>query len=200
MIKILAGYYFFVGLLIAKANHLFSPADPGEDNLYIYRLLCVLTSICLSAYFHTILSKKWKKALVLVFCAFNCVYYLFNNVIGDGHKVFDSMAYVLLSSTLVVLIFIFMHQLMTNVGEEPLSMNFDFWFSSSQLIYFLGSFLVFLTYGYLTKKAISSDGYRGYSQSLIWLWGVHNVLLFLSALLTVGSIAWMSFHKKSSSF
>jgi hypothetical protein len=193
VIKILAGYYFLAGLFIVKATHFKSP---GESNLQVYSLLCVLTSFGLGAYLYTILIMRWKKALVLFFCILNGGFYLFNNI-GAHPQVFDSIAYVLLSSTIVILIFMYLHQMLSKVSEDPLSMNFDFWFSSAQLIYFLGSFVIFLMYGYMTGKFLADRTMRNYQIALTWLWGVHNVLLFLSSLITLGSIVWISSHKKS---
>ena len=168
----------------------------GETNIQLYNLLCLLTSFSLGAYFYTVLHKRWKKILVLIFCAANGAYYVFNNVVEDGQAVFDSLAYVILSSTLVILIFMFMHEVMSNVKEEPLSMNFDFWFVASQLLYFMGGFVIFLTYGSMTWKVLSKDALSDYTNVLTWVWGVHNVLLFLSALITLGSIAWISYRRK----
>jgi hypothetical protein len=79
-------------------------------------------------------------------------------------------------------------------------LNFDFWFVSSQFFYYLGSFFIFLTYGYLTKKLISSPEYS--KQNIFYirqLWVAHNVLLFLSALVIAGSLLWISFRRKSPS-
>jgi hypothetical protein len=92
----------------------------------------------------------------------------------------------------------FMHQILANVSEESLSMNFDFWFVSSLLIYNLGAFIIFLTFGYLTRKILPAELYSFENRDLVTaVWGVHNVLLFLSSLLTLASAVWISFHKKS---
>jgi hypothetical protein len=86
-----------------------------------------------------------------------------NNLIFPGRAIFDSTAYVLLSSGIVIMAFMFMHQVLTHVTEEVLSMNFDFWFICSQLVYFLGAFAIFLTYNYLTQKII--EGFYSWENS-----------------------------------
>ena len=166
----------------------------GVSNIPLYAFLCMLTSIGLGVYFYNTLIARWKKFLVLITCLVNATYYVLNNVIQSGVPVFDSMAYVILSFTIVMLIFIYMHQLLNQVNDEPLSMNIDFWFVTSQLFYFLGSFAIFLMYGYLTTKFLGNQ--LKSSTSLTWLWGLHNILLFLSALLTLGSVIWISSRKK----
>jgi hypothetical protein len=194
VIKIVCGYYFVAGIFMVKALLVLGT---GVTNIHDYSLLCLMSSFCLGAYFYNILEARWLKILSLIFCVVNGAYYIFNNVVQDGQRVFDSMAYVILSSTLVILIFAFMHQLLNQVKEEPLSMNFDFWFVSSQFLYFVSNFAIFLTFGYMTNKVLTNDALPIYTNTLTWLWGVHNVLLFLSALLTMGGILWISYRMKS---
>lgn len=193
IIKILSGYYFLAGLLILKATLLL---DKNGTNIQSYSQLCMLTAFGLGAYFYNVLQLRWQKIIVLLMCFVNGIYYLFQNVVQPGLTVFDSLAYVILSATIVIMIFMFMHQLLSQVKEEPLAMSFDFWFVASQLIYFLGAFAIFLMYGYMTAKIISNDVLPNGKAAMMWLWGVHNVLLFLSALLTTGGIAWISSRKK----
>jgi hypothetical protein len=193
IIKVLSGYYLICALLIAKAAMY---AGTKGSNIYLYSILCVLSSFCLGAYFYTVLKSQWPRMLVFLICALNGGYYLLANVIQSAPGVFDSLAYVLLAFSIVVLCFAYIIQLMRNVKEEALSMDFDFWFVTSQLIYFIGSFVIFLTFGYLTKKVMEDPSYVGYSRPLTWLWGLHNVLLFLSSLVATGGILWIFYRKK----
>ena len=166
----------------------------GRTNIPFYTLLCVLTSFSLGSYFFTILNRKWQKGIAVVACLINGGYYVTNNLIKSSPVVFDSLAYVILSATIVVFIFMFMHQLLSEVKVEPLSLNFDFWFVSAQLFYFLGAFIIFLTFGFLTSRVLSNN--ERVSLALMWLWGFHNVLLLLSSLITTGSIVWISLRSK----
>lgn len=195
IIKVLIGFYLISSLLIIEA--LTVKGGSGLSNIHLYSLSCVLSSICISAYFYSILNRPIQKLVVVVASLTNIVYYLVNNIIARSPKVFDSLAYVILSSTVVIFVFMFMYQLLNEVKEEPLSLNFDFWFVSSQLFYFLGAFAIFLTYGYLTNRLLDNNITINYAMA--WLWGFHNVLLFLSALITSGSIVWISYRSKSPS-
>jgi hypothetical protein len=117
-----------------------------------------------------------------------------------NNPLFDSVGYVMLSTSNVAMILMFQHQLLKHIEEESLTLNFDFWFTSSQLIYFLGALMIFLTFNYLTRKILPVETYSPENRKLLTqLWGVHNVLLFLSSLLTLGSILWISSHKKLAS-
>jgi hypothetical protein len=194
ILKVMAGYYvisslILIGITLARGT--------AEGNIHLYSILSVFTAFALGAYFYNLLSSKSGKIAVLICCLLNGAYYLVTNLLQNGHVVFPSMAYVLLSVSVVFLSLWFMVQLMRNVTEEPLAMNQDFWFVAAQLIYFAGAFAIFLTFEYLTKKAINGEGYVGSSRSLTWLWGIHNVLLFLSALLTLAGVLWISYRKRS---
>ena len=184
-------YYFVASLLMWKAAYAY-------PNLAIYSLLCLLSSIGLGTFFYYTFKASSKKRIVIFFIFLQTCYYLIEIFRAEPPKAFDSLGFVILSVGIVVMSFLFMHQILTNVTEEPLSLNFDFWFVSSQFFYYLGSFFIFLTYGYLTKKLISSPEYS--KQSIFYirqLWVAHNVLLFLSALMIAGSLLWISFRRKS---
>jgi hypothetical protein len=191
--KILAGYFLIATLLTAAI--LSWPAN--MSNIVIYDVLCLLTSVSLSLYFFYSLIMPWKKMVTLFLCLTQISHFVLSNVIFKTAPLFDSMGYVILSVCIVIMIFMYLHQILSNVTEESLSLNFDFWFVSSQLIYFLGSFIIFLTFNYLTRKILTTELYLEENRVLLTkLWGVHNVLLFLSSLLTLGSVIWIAFHKK----
>jgi hypothetical protein len=191
--KALVVYYFVASLLMWKAAYAY-------PNLMLYNLLCLLSGIGFGIYFYCTLTSVVKKGIVIAFVVLQAGYYLIDITQAEPPKVFDSLGYVMLSVGVVVMSFLFMHQILTNVTEEPLSWNFNFWFVSSQLFYHLGSFFVFLTYGYFTNKLISSTDYSNEKRLyLSQLWTGHNVLLFLSALVIAGSLLWISFRRKSPS-
>lgn len=191
--KILLVYYFIAVVLQLKAAY-------SDTNIGIYSLLSSVTCLSLGAYFYDTLIASWKRRLVILLGAIQIGYNIVVNVLFSGAQVFDSTAYVILSSGIVLMAFLYMHQMLTNVTEEPLSLNFDFWFVSSQLFYHLGSFLIFLTYGYLTQKILTSDLYSYENRIyLSQLWRVHNVLLFLSSLFISVGILWTSFRRRSPS-
>lgn len=188
--RALVAYYFIATLLMWKAAYAY-------PNLTLYNLLCLLSSIGIGTYFYYTFISTLKKRIVIVYVIVQSAYYLTDVFRAEPPKVFDSMGFVILSVGVVLMSFLFMHQILTNVTQEPLSWNFDFWFVSSQLFYHLGSFFVFLTYGYLTRKLQISNDYSIENRVyLSQLWLGHNVLLFLSALFIGVSMLWIFFRKK----
>jgi hypothetical protein len=191
--KILSGYYVISTALMIKA----SATNVDDINIDLYDFLFLLTSIGFGIYFYIVLPVLLKRVVVVFICSFEIIYFVFNNIIFKGPNLFDSTAYVILSTGIVIMIFMFMHQILTNVSDKSLWANFEFWFVSSLMIYFLGSFVIFLTFSYLTRKILPAQLYSLENRDLVTaVWGVHNVLLFLGSLLTLGSLIWISFRKK----
>lgn len=194
--KVLYLYYFVATVLMIRSTLL---GIVGESNIEIYSLLGLLTSIGFGVYFYHTLTIRWKKSAVVLFCLVEAVYYVSTNVVQTPEPVFDSLGYVLLSTGIVLMSFMYMHQVLTNVTDDPLSLNFDFWFVCSQMIYYLGAFVIFLTFNYLTKKILPEQAYSMENRGLLThLWRGHNVLLFLSALINATGVLWIAYRKKSS--
>ena len=192
-IKVLIGYYLLGCLLMIKANIF----DRLGNNIDEYRLMCLLTSLAMSFYFYTSLNGKWQRLTVLLFVAVHVNYFIGYYVMDYDPKAFDSLGYVLTSFSIVVMVFFFMYQTLRNVTDEPLSHNFNFWFVTAQMLYHCGSFIVFLTYGYFTKKIQTAGQYTLANRYLLMqLWNGHNILLLISSLMICTSILWINWRKK----
>lgn len=192
-LRVLSGYYAIATALMIIA----ALENQDGSNIGMYDMLFLSTSIGLGIYFYTVLQVLIKRVVVVFICSFEIIYFIFNNIIFKGSPLFDSTAYVILSIGVVIMIFMFMHQILTNVSDKSLLVNFEFWFVASLMIYFLGSFVIFLTFTYLTRKILPAQLYSAENRQLLTaVWGVHNVLLFLGSLLTLGSLVWISFRKK----
>lgn len=195
--KVLYLYYFVAALLMVRSTVL---GMHGEPNIELYSLLFLLTSIALGVYFFHTLEPLWKRVVVVIFSLAEAGYYVSTNLVLTPEPVFDSKGYVMMSTTIVLMSFLYMHQVLANVTEDPLSMNFDFWFVCSQMIYYLGAFAIFLTFDYLTRKILPEQAYSWENRVLLTnLWRVHNVLLFLTALINATGVVWIAFHRKSPS-
>lgn len=164
-------------------------------NTHFYNLLYPLTSVFLSHYFYTLFQTRLKKTVAVIAGLISLVYYSFH----IDTPYFDSIGYVIASTGMVVLIFLYLHQVLNNVTEEPLSLNVDFWFVCVQLAYHLGAFAIFLSYNYFTEQYMAQGKSSEIGTILTYLWIVHNVLLFLGALIISLGIAWIYRRKSPSS-
>ena len=193
--RVLCGYYLIATALLAKGSVGYST---NTTNTYIYNMMYLITSVCLGYFFYAILQSKVKKGIAVATGVVTIIYYLFSDTTVNNIQLFDSIGHVISSSGIVLLIFLFLHQVMTNVNEEPLSRNFDFWYVCSLLIYHLGSFAIFLSYNYFTRKVLPAENYSDENRTtLSYLWVGHNVLLLLGALLISFGAAWIFYKKKS---
>lgn len=185
--------YFLIGFLV-----LFRILTvKGGNNLY-YSILYVVNGLGWGVYFYSLLEGKLKKGVALCVVLVTTSYFIYRNILFMPEGIFDSLGYVISSSGTVLLIFIYLHQLLSTIKADPLSLNFDFWLSCSQLIYNLGAFGIFLTYNHFTAKIFNTENYTFQNRDLLtYLWGVHNVLLFLASLLTWIGVVWIIYRKRS---
>lgn len=193
---ILCGYYLIAGVMMFRANLV---GVKGINNIEIYNLVNLITLISFGLYFSTIIKSVTKKIVIGAMCLVIGVYFIKLNLFPSPESLFDSTGQVLLSLGILTMVVFFMAQLLQNVTEEPLSMNFDFWFSSAQLTYYLATFFIFLTFRYLTKKVIDGSYLDQDRELLTKLWAVHNVILFLSTSIIAASTLWIRYRSKSAS-
>lgn len=186
-------FYFLIGLLLLVGTTLVEP------NIYLYRYLYLLTGVCYGIYFSLLFKSFYKRWLMLLSSAITILYYLFEQVYSSGVALFPSMGYTIVSICIILMIFTYFYQLMTHVTEESLSLNFDFWFICSLLIYHLGAFSIFLTYNKLTQNILPTEYFSSTNRALMSsLWGAHNILLFLASLITWTGVIWIMTKNKNS--
>ncbi len=166
--------------------------DSDTSNTYLYNILYLITSLAFGFYFFEILKNQWKRLVALIAGLSVLIYYFIN--IKEVY--FDSIGFVITSTGIIVLIFLFLDQIMTNVTEEPLFNNFDFWFICVQLMYHLGSFAIFLSYNYYTHRFFSEGSPDSFSRMMGYLWVVHNILLFVGSVITCAGVFWIYYRKK----
>ncbi|MBS1681276.1 MAG: hypothetical protein JST48_06155 [Bacteroidetes bacterium] len=188
--RLLCAYYLLASALIAKTL-----LDITVNNAHLYSILYVITGLSVSYYFYDLFTSAGKRLLAIAVGLCTLAYYLLS--LQNKDIIFDSVGYALTSVGIVFLIFLYLHQLFSNITEEPLTNNFDFWFVCSQLIYHLGSFVIFLTYHRLIEKIMEGDYSSENRAILTYLWGIHNVLLFLGSLLTASGLIWILSRRKS---
>ena len=166
-------------------------------NTQFYNVLYLLSTMSLGYYFISILESKTKKYVTGVLVMIVVMYFTLSTAFGWDIYL-DSKGHALSSLMLLCMMFMYYQQFMNDVSDESIALNFDFWFVSSQLLYQMGSFGVFLSYNYFTQKILPDGNYTAENRAtLTYLWMVHNVLLFLSAIITATGLVWKVYHRKS---
>lgn len=184
--KILTGFLFLVTVIAVKIS-----VRKGVSNSLLYSYIYLLNSVGWSLFFFFTFKDPVRKAISLVPGLITLIYFIQKVVLSEFDRVFDSIGYVICSTGIVLLLFLYFQYLLANVKSERPSMNFNFWLSCSQLVYNLGAFAIFLTYNHFTLRIL--DDYTPEKRSILTsLWGVHNLLLFLSSIIILIALVWIS--------
>ena len=187
--------YYSIGFVTMLASAVMVEMDAPET-IWLYNVHALVTVWLLGAYFRHILEGAARKNTVTVMTAAITLYLLYKNLVLREFHLFDSVGYSLVSFSVVLYVLLYFHQLLSNVTDENIFHNFNFWLTTGYLIYFLGSFIIFLTYHYLTTKILAT--FTMEEQLLLTsLWGLHNCLLFTSAGLLLGGSLWLGYRRKS---
>lgn len=186
-----------ISLLLIFVVLVFMLVEDSDQNTQWYSFIYLVTGIGWGLYFWSLLIHQSLKAIGIITIVVIICYFFIVNILLTPPVVFDSLGFVIGSTAIILMIFIYFYQLLASVKEEPLSLNFDFWICCSQFIYHLGAFGIFLTYNHFTTRYISAPYNNSENQELLtYLWGVHNVLLFLASLLTWVGVLWIVYRRK----
>lgn len=191
-IKTLLFYYSFtlVCMIIISAKVYLQ-----QNNIWLYDIVALGGIICFGRYFYLTLKTKIKKNISLFLVIVNIAYAIYRHFIVRDYQLFDSIEYVILSATVVFLSLFYIHDFFYKMDEKNVIKTPDFWLVSFYLIYFLGSFVIFLTFEYFTNKILES--YTVTERNILTLlWGYHNVLLFFCAIASLTGILWKCSPKK----
>jgi hypothetical protein len=160
----------------------------NSSTTYFYNLIYIISSLFLSYYFYLLFESRLKKIISVLAGLTTLIYYSLHT----DALYFDSMGYVILSTGVVILIFLYLHHILMHVSEKPLSQNFDFWYLCIQFTYHLGSFGIFLSYNYFTHRYFDEKmNNTNIGSILTYLWIVHNLLLFAGSIVALIGAWWV---------
>lgn len=187
--------YFSIAFLLLFIVSITVMFDLGT-NIWLYNLHALVTIILLGLHFRNLFVSPLKKYTAAALTVLVSAYFLVKNLVLHQFQLFDSIGYSMLSLSLIIFVFMYFHQLLNNVTELNIFDNFNFWLTSSFLIYFSGNFIIFLTYHYFTNKILPT--YTKEEQAILTnLWGLHNCLLFVGSLMLLFGSVWIVYRKRS---
>lgn len=187
-------FYLLTFLIMFYAAYL---AEEHFENTFIYNYCLLPCSVLFfSWYFRKNLHSVTNRKIVVLIFFLNILLVIFRVIIYGKLIMFDSIGFASLCLSVLVMCFMFFQQSIKEVSEKPLFAHFNFWIVCSYLIYFSGSFLVLLTYYYLTEK-ISIAYVHKNRYLLTLLWGIPNILLFAGSLFALTGALWTNYHKRS---
>lgn len=167
-----------------------------NHNTWLYEIAAALTAVVVGIYFYRLLAAPKKRKTVVALIGAYLVYAVVRQVTLRESRLFDSMGYALLSASIVVYVFMYFQQVLKNVTETNILREFNFWLASSYLLYYIGCFIIFVSYFFLTVKHLRNFTVEG-RKLLMALWGLHNVLLFVAAISLLIGTLWVVYRRKS---
>jgi len=195
--KVLVVYYVLTCILMTYASWAITLPDNDlrRNNNWIYNLVFLLPNALLFCYFYLTLTSASKRFVTKGLLLLNVLVFSINDFMLHQFDQFNSFCNSFFSLSIVVCVLMYFHQVLANVSEKDILLEFDFWLISGYLLYFLGSFFIIVTYDYLSFSIKAPETLEQQIQ-LASLWGVGNILLFISALLTLIGTLWTRRQEK----
>ena len=145
-----------------------------DNNYWTYNLLFFANIIILSWYYFKLFEDKFKKQLTVAGGIFNAIIFIYVNIFLHKYNEYNAVVYCISFITIVSYSLLYLHQLLLNMQEESLLLNFDFWLACGYLLYFLGSFIIVLYYNHSNDFKLRGN-----------MWQMHNIILFICAAVTL---------------
>ena len=119
---------------------------------------------------------------MIVTCLFfvNLLLFIQYNIFLSQLYEINTLVYSVTFLSMVIYALFYFEQVLSTVSELNILKQFDFWLISGQLLYFLSAFFIIVFYVNIeiSQRAL--------------LWSLQNVILFLSAGLTLSGSLWIA--------
>lgn len=153
------------------------------DNLFIYRLNCLLSHFLFTWYFFTVFTrKKLLYAGLSVFILIEVIIFLYPQTYIYKNQVyiaFPSYSFALSSFILSVYALSLLNIIIEKIPTFHIFSLKEFWFITGILMYFGSAFFIFVSYQYLSQMS---------TKNIEVLWQVHNIFLALSCIIFLKAI------------
>jgi hypothetical protein len=186
--KVLLAYYIVATILITYACIV--ALDYNDDNNWLYNIHYFISALVFAYYFNGILIKSLEKNFIRVLYALVIVNLFFTGIM-QTNNFFNSFGVAFFFLCVVVSAFIYFYQILHYLSEVNVLRSFDLWLVTGYLLYFLGSFLVVLTYKYFTDKFVEEQRFL-----LADIWAIQNLLLFICSIVVLIFQLWITYHRK----
>lgn len=195
LFEMLLLFILYAGLFALELIASFYALYDKPNNLY-YNCISIFSFLIISYYFYTILnSKRWKRSIKIIitpaYIIFFCIYTFFLK----KDSFFNSYSFALLSIVFIIYSFYFYWERFTIMEYERIQDDYRFWIVSSFFIYYIGSFFIFLSLEYLTSTSVSKLT-QSEMKYIGVIWGIHNVIYFISCSLSAYGLIWKKFRTK----
>lgn len=158
-------------------------------NIRYYNAICIV-SFCTIAYifFQVFNLTVYKKALVVSSVLYIFVFFILL-IFWDDNMSFNSTGFSLASLLIIVYSFLYFKEKIALADVQQAFFDKTFWIVTGLFIYYFGCFFIFLTFRFLTLNGILTDLIEE-RKSLGTLWGIQNIIYFLSCISVSIGILW----------
>lgn len=155
-----------------------------QVNRVLYNLFFFITICTLSYYFNKVFITRLKKNITIIIFLLHLVIFAHTSLVS--HKLYEinNSVYAITYLSIIIYALTYFDQLLRNVSEMNILHNLEFWLASGYLLYFLSCFFIILFYG---NAEVDQRGI---------LWSIQNIILFLSAVLTISGSIWINYQQR----
>lgn len=164
------------------------------NNIFFYYLFEIATSFVLIVIIKNISINKTIKKLLFFILLLNAFYSIYLLAIFSSISLFNSLGAVVISFCVMVMTLFYFIQKFKKVELTKIYHTLDFWVIVRFFFLHCTNFFILLYYYYLTKKIYPNGSYND-AVIVTNLWGLHNIVLFISSLIYMQSL-WILYQKK----
>lgn len=149
-----------------------------KSNITWYNINGFMSLAALSAFFYHIIQSRKLKAVIACLASAGLLTYLVLLFVWDDYITFFSSGYSIGSLLVITYCFLFLKEVFTIHHSLSLETGSIVWIVSGLLTYFLGSYLIQITYRLNTLRFLKASKTDFLTPGQ--LWGVHNVIYCLA--------------------
>lgn len=179
----------FICIIIAVLSYLHLP------NIIFYTTLVIVQFFTISFFFINIIKDKKKVRLIIRIMLFYLLFLPFNFTFLETSAVYTSISTAAAALLVILFCFIYFRERLIFIDMEDILVKRNFFIVVSFFLYYAGAFFIFLTYKTITIESINYTDLSA-RKSIGTLWGIHNIIYFLSCLMASFGLLWYTFRIK----
>lgn len=194
-IRILFFHYSMATLLcivIAILSYLYI------ENIIFYTVFSITQFVTISFFFYFI-TKDRRQSYIIIGSAFLYMLFLpFNFTFLETNAAFTSISTATAALLIILYCFLYFRERLILVDLDNVETKRNFFIVVSFFLYYAGAFFIFLTYRTITIEGINFSD-LSVRRDIGTLWGMHNIIYFISCLISSSGLLWHMFQTKPTS-
>ncbi len=174
---------FILKIIVVWSGHYNIP------NIRYYNAICIVAFCTIAILFYQVFNlRAYKKAVAISSILYVLAFFMLL-IFWDDNMTFNSTGFSLASLIIIVYSFMYFKEKIALADVQHVFFDKIFWIITGFFIYYFGCFFIFLTFKFLTLNGILTDVIEE-RKSLGTLWGIQNIIYFLSCISISIGILW----------